>query len=363
MDTITDLVENLSKRKIKTLINDPVKTAEAVNLIYVSDTSPGITRKKSGNFFNYFLAEEKIKDKEVLSRIKSLVIPPAWDNVWICALPNGHLQVTGLDVKKRKQYRYHPSWNHLRNHTKFFRMIQFGNVLPSIRLQVEKHLSMPGLPFEKVMSTIVSLMERTNIRVGNNIYEKLYGSFGITTLKDKHVDVKGQIMRFCYKGKKGVEHDISLKNKKLAGIVQKCRDIPGKELFQYYDDQGIRKPIDSGMVNDYIKNISGQDFTAKDFRTWAGTVHAFLAFKDLGLGDTEIDTKKKIVEALDKVALQLGNTRTVCKKYYVHPVVISLFESRNIEKYFNQLDKIEVDDDKSGLTPDEKIIMKILENQ
>lgn len=363
MDTLTDLVENLSKRKIKTIINDPVKTAEAVNLIYVSDTSPGIIRKKKGSNFYYLMGGEKIKDKNELARIKSLVIPPAWENVWICALHNGHLQVTGLDVKKRKQYRYHPAWNQLRNHTKFFRMLQLGNVLPTIRLQVEKHLSLPGLPFEKLMATIVSLMERTNIRVGNNIYEKLYGSFGLTTLKDKHVDIKGHNMRFCYKGKKGVEHDISLKNKKLAGIVQKCKDIPGKELFQYYDEEGSRRPIDSGMVNDYIKLICGQDFTAKDFRTWAGTVHAFLAFKDLGLGETDSDTKKKVVEALDKVAAQLGNTRTVCKKYYVHPVVISLYENRNIEKYFKQLDEIEADDDKSGLTADEKIIMKILENQ
>ena len=361
-DTLTDLMENLSKRKIKTIINDPVKTAEAVNLIYVSDSSPGITRKRTGKSFSYLLGEEKIKDKSELHRIKSLVIPPAWENVWICTLHNGHLQVTGLDVKKRKQYRYHPSWNHLRNHTKFFRMLQFGNVLPAIRLQVEKDLALPGLPVEKVMATIVSLMERTNIRVGNNLYEKLYGSFGLTTLKDKHVDVKGHSMRFCYRGKKGIEHDISLKNKKLAGIVQKCKELPGKELFQYYDEDGTRRPIDSGMVNDYIKLITGEDFTAKDFRTWAGTVHAFLAFKELGFGESEGETKKKIVEALDRVATQLGNTRTVCKKYYVHPVVISLYESRSIEKYFKQLDEIEANDDKASLTADEKIIMKILEN-
>ncbi|MEP7165600.1 MAG: DNA topoisomerase IB [Ferruginibacter sp.] len=361
MDTI-ELIEQLPKSKIKKIINDPVKTAEAINLVYVNDTVPGIIRKKRGKNFNYFIEEKKLADKNEIKRIKSLVLPPAWENVWICSLHNGHLQATGLDVKKRKQYRYHPDWNRLRNHTKFYRMLEFGKSLPSIRLQLEKDLAGKDLSQEKVLAAIVMLMERTNIRVGNNVYEKLYGSFGLTTLKDKHVEIKGNSIRFSFKGKKGVQHDISLKNKKLSSIVQSCKDIPGKELFQYYGEAGGTHSIDSGMVNEYIKRLSGSDFTAKDFRTWAGTVNAFLAFKEIGFAETETAAKKNIVEALDRVAEQLGNTRTVCKKYYVHPVIISMYESKGLEKYFKELEAISVNDSKADLTSDEKIIMKILGN-
>lgn len=361
MSDIT-VIEDLSKKQLEKIINDPIKTAEAVHLVYVNDTVPGIVRKKQGGHFSYLFQEKKVKDKNEIKRISGLVIPPAWENVWICALQNGHLQATGLDVKQRKQYRYHPYWNTLRNHTKFYRLLQFGKVLPSIRLQIEKDLSLPGLPQAKILATIVSLMERTNIRVGNNIYEKLYGSFGLTTLKDKHADIRGGTVKFSFKGKKGVHHNISLKNKRLANIVQKCKDIPGKELFQYYDEEHNRHSIDSGMVNEYIKNICREDFTAKDFRTWAGTVNAFLAFKEMGLAENDTAAKKNIVAAMDKVAENLGNTRTVCKKYYVHPLIISLYENKSINKYFTQLDKIEVDDNKADLTGDEIIIMKILEN-
>lgn len=362
METAPGVLENISKKKIKKIINDPVKSAEAVNLVYVTNDSPGIKRHKHGKAFSYYIEDKKIADKAEIQRIKKLVLPPAWEDVWICLLHNGHLQATGVDVKKRKQYRYHPAWNALRNHTKFYRMLQFGEVLPKIRLQLEKDLSQPGMPVEKILATVVSLMERTNIRVGNNVYEKLYGSFGLTTLKDNHVQVNGNHLKFSFKGKKGVQHDISIRNKKLAAIVLRSKEIPGKELFQYYDEQGDRHSIDSGMVNEYIRNISGEDFTAKDFRTWAGTVNAFLAFKEMGIAETESEAKKNIVEALDKVALQLGNSRTVCKKYYVHPLILSLYENKNIEKYFNQLDAIEKDDNKSDLTVDEKIIMKILES-
>ncbi len=352
----------LSKKKVERILHDPAKSAQAVNLVYVSDTSPGILRVKRGKSFNYLVGSKPLKDKKALQRIKSLVIPPAWENVWICTLDNGHLQVTGTDVKKRKQYRYHALWNTLRNHTKFYRLHEFGKALPAIRLQLEKDLALEGLPYDKVMATVVSLLERTNIRVGNNLYEKLYGSFGLSTLKDKHVKIEGSTLRFSFKGKKGVQHDIDLKSKRLAAIVKQCRDIPGQELFQYYDDQGTRHSIDSGMVNEYIKQRSGGDFTAKDFRTWAGTVQAILAFKELGMFDTQTEAKKKIVEALDKVSKQLGNTRTVCKKYYVHPVVISLYETNTLESYFSQLEKLEADDNVSGLTAEEKLLMQILEN-
>jgi DNA topoisomerase-1 len=240
-------------------------------------------------------------------------------------------------------------------------MNDFGKVLPSIRLQLEKDLSEPGMPMKKVLAAVISLMERTKIRVGNNMYEKLYGSFGLTTLKDKHVKIEGNKLKFSFKGKKGVLHDVNLKNKKLSNIVKQCRDIPGKELFQYYDENGEKRSIDSGMVNEYIRQISGSDFTAKDFRTWAGTVQAFLALREIGCCDTQAETKRRIVEVLDSVSGQLGNTRTVCKKYYVHPLILTLYESKKIEKYIKELDEIEVNDNKADLTPEEKIVMKILE--
>jgi DNA topoisomerase I len=362
MQQTAEAVIQLSKRKISSILKDAAKCAEAVNLVYVTNLDPGITRVRKGKTFEYYFGNKKITSEEELLRIKKLVIPPAWENVWICKLPNGHLQATGVDVMKRKQYRYHPLWNSLRNQTKFFRMLEFGKSLPTMRLQLEKDIALPGLPVEKVLATVVSLMERTNIRVGNCFYEKLYGSFGLTTFKDKHVNIQGNEIRFSFKGKKGVQHDISLKNKKLSNIVKKCKDIPGKELFQFLDENGDRKSIDSGMVNEYIKKISGGDFTAKDFRTWAGTVHALLAFKELGFGDTQTESKKKVVAALDTVSKLLGNTRNVCKKYYVHPVIISLYEDKSLDKYLAELDHIEKDDDKTALTSEEKVLMKILQS-
>lgn len=356
--------QSLSKRKIKAISKDPEKTAAAIDLMYVHDTEPGIARVKSGNIFTYKLDGKKVANKAVLERIKSLVIPPAWENVWICARDNGHLQATGIDIKKRKQYKYHPHWNALRNHTKYYRLLEFGNALPAIRAQLQKDLSLPGLPVEKVLALVVVLMEQTNIRIGNNFYEKLYGSFGLTTLKDKHVVINGNLTKFIFKGKKGVEHDISLKNKKLSALVKRCRDIPGKELFQYYDEQGNRHPVDSGMVNNYIKKISGTNFSAKDFRTWSGTLHAFKAFQELGTFENETEKKKKIVEALDMVASQLGNTRTVCKKYYVHPAIISLYENNAIVKYADALPAITSNDEiRTEVMPEELVILKILKTQ
>ena len=361
MDTDIEQILHLPQKKLEAIVHDAVKAAKAVSLVYISDSAEGIKRIKKGKSFSYLLKEKPVDDEDTLQRIKSLVIPPAWENVWISPMDNGHLQATGTDALQRKQYRYHPLWNALRNHTKFYRLHEFGKTLPAIRLQLEKDISLPGLPVEKVLATAVSLMERTNIRVGNNLYEKLYGSFGMTTLKDKHVKVEGAKIRFTFIGKKGVSHDINIKSSKLAKIVKQCRDIPGKELFQYYDAEGNRKSIDSGMINNYIHQISGGEFTAKDFRTWAGTVQAILAFKELGFFDTQTETKKKIAEALDIVAKHLGNTRTVCKKYYVHPLIVSLYENQELKNYTADLDKIEEDDNKAGLTGEEKVLMKILE--
>jgi DNA topoisomerase-1 len=359
-----DLIAKISPAKIIKIMKDPVKSAKAVKLVYTNDGETlGISRRKRGKNFTYFLGDEKVKDKEELERIKKLAIPPAWEDVWICALENGHLQATGIDAKRRKQYRYHPVWNALRNHTKFYRMLQFGETLPTIRLQLEKDLSRRNLDKRKVLALVVSLMERTNIRIGNNIYEKLYGSFGLTTLKDKHVNITGQKIKFSFKGKKGIYHDIDLKNRKLAKAVKNCRDIPGKELFQYYDEDGKRHAIESGMVNEYIKEISGEDFTAKDFRTWSGTVNALIAFKEIESSaepEEKTTQKSKIKKAIELVACELGNTSTVCRKYYIHPLIINLYESDSIKKYLEELDDIEVDDGKSGLTKEEKIVMKIL---
>lgn len=356
------VIVQLPNHKIKSILGDPEKSAKAINLVYVRDSEKGIKRIRKGKHFAYVLQEIKVKDALVLKRIKSLIIPPAWEDVWICNLENGHLQATGIDIKKRKQYKYHNLWNSLRNHTKYYRMLQFGKALPAIRLQVEKDLAKQGLPAEKVLALAVSLMEFTNIRVGNDTYEKLYGSFGLTTLKDKHVSINGDEIIFSFKGKKGVHHELNLRHKRLAKLVKACRDIPGKELFQYYTKDSEKRSIDSGMVNDYIKEISGGDFTAKDFRTWAGTVHAFLAFKQLGGFDSDTEAKKKVTEALDIVSRHLGNTRNVCKKYYVHPAILSLYENKSLEKYLKELDKISVNDNKADLTSEEKIVMKILEN-
>ena len=360
-DVAVDLPK-LSKRKLRSIVKDEEKTAMAANLIYVSDKDEGIERRKKGEKFAYYFKGEIIKDDEELLRIKHLVIPPAWEKVWICKLENGHLQATGYDTKNRKQYRYHPNWNALRNHTKFYRLHDFGKALPAIRLQLEKDLSMPGLTERKVLAAVVSLMERTNIRIGSAFYEKSYGSYGLTTLKDKHVRFEGNAVTFTFTGKKGVSHNIKLKNKKLSQIIKKCRDIPGKELFQYYDEEENRHSIDSGVVNNYIREISNANFTAKDFRTWAGTVQAFLVLKEIGGSESATEAERNIVQALDIVAEKLGNTRTVCKKYYVHPLILSLYENKSLEKYYNQLDEIEKDDGKTGLTVEEEVLMKILES-
>lgn len=413
---------SLSLRKIKSIKDDPQKSAEAVNLVYVNDQQPGIHRIRKDDQFHYLCGKKKLRDKKTLERIKKLAIPPAWEEVWICSIDNGHLQATGFDVKKRKQYRYHPLWNSLRNHTKFYRLHEFGKSIPLIRQQVEKDLSLKGLPVEKVLAAVVCLMEQTSIRVGNNLYEKLNGSFGLTTLKDKHVKISGDKMQFIFKGKKGVSHNVSLKSKRLAKIVKACRDIPGKELFQYYDHDGNHKCIDSGMVNNYLKSITGKDFTAKDFRTWSGTVHSLIAFKEITIcstlennaednakasikdrnNDNRKDwrkhSRKKIAEendsqtaanitldqassstttstltkaeikshillVLDHVAAHLGNTRTVCKKYYVHPAIIELYENCRLHPYLNQLDDNETNHADDQLTCEERLLMTILEKE
>jgi len=346
------------RRKLKGLLKDAEKTAEVINLVYVSDKDAGIQRIKQGKGFSYVKGGKKIRDKKTLLRIRQLVLPPAWKEVWICANADSHLQATGIDARGRKQYRYHRLWTEFRNQTKFYQLLEFGKKLPCIREQLEKDLALPGLPLEKVLAAIVTIMQHTNIRIGNSMYEKLYGSFGLTTLKDKHVSLNGSQVKFSFKGKKGVFHEIHLKSRKLAAIIKKCKDIPGQELFQYYDEAGERKAIDSGMVNNYIRTISGCAFTTKDFRTWMGTVMAIECLKEIGAADTETEAKKKIAEALDAVAKKLGNTRAVCKKYYVHPNILELYTARALDKYFSQ----EIAE-KDGLSPCEMLLIKILESK
>ncbi len=348
----------IKKSSLKKLGTDPVATAKAARLVYINGYEKGIIREKKGKGFTYKYQNKIIKDKATLSRIQSLVIPPAWTNVWICTLANGHLQATGIDLKNRKQYKYHPLWNEVRDKTKFYRLLELGKILPIIRKRVQHDLALPGLPKEKVLAAVITLMEKTGIRIGNEAYEKLYGSFGLTTLKDKHATIRGGQVKFTFRGKKGVEHCVTLKNKKLAKIVSECRDIPGQELFQYVDEEGKRQVIESGMVNERIKEIASAEFTAKDLRTWCGTVTALVAFQEMGSFETQTEGKKKILDVLDKVAEQLGNTRSICKKYYVHPGLLELYEVGKL-----QLDNKQVTgQDNKGLLAEEKLLMKILKN-
>ncbi len=351
---------DISHKEFLKLDKDYSQTAKAADLIYVNDKSPGISRIKKADSFIYQFNDKPVTDEKQLERIKKLAIPPAWTNVWISFKENGHIQATGLDVKNRKQYRYHSLWHTLRNETKFHRLFEFGRLLPTLRLKLEEDFARKDLSEEKVMATVVSLMERTYIRIGSNDYEKLYGSYGLTTLKDKHVKIAGDKLLFSFKGKKGIDHDITIRNRRLAKAVQACRDIAGKELFQYYDADGNKKSIDSGAVNQYIKEASGEDFSAKDFRTWAGTINILQAFKTIGVAESESESKKNIVAALDEVSKKLGNSRTVCKKYYVHPGIIKSYEDRTLDKYLKELDDIEKPDELTGLTSQERVLMKIL---
>ena len=350
---------NRLQKKLEKIGSDPKSTAKAVGLRYSLSSDKGYYRKRKANGFTYIdETGAQIKDKEALERIKTLVIPPAWENVWISPYENGHLQVTGTDVKGRKQYRYHPDWNKIRNQSKFFRLRRFALALPHIREQVEKDLKRSGLPYEKIVALVVKLIELTNIRIGNDAYKKLYGSFGLTTLRDRHVKFDGATVMFDFVGKKGVKHKIKLQSRRMANLVKKCQDIPGQELFQYLDDAGHRHTIGSGDINNYLKEISGEDFTAKDFRAWAGSLNALCAFNELGEFENVTDFKRKVVNVLDSVAEKLGNTRTVCKKYYVHPTVVAAYEKGTLWKY-----KITEVNNDGELNPSEKALLELLSTE
>ena len=313
--------------------NDPAMAAAAASLTYVTANGSGIKRIRRGRGFSYIKNARPIRDPGTLARIRSLVIPPAWQEVWICDNPDGHLQCTGIDIKGRRQYRYHPAWNALRNDTKFHRLLLFGKALRPLRKKLRAHLREKDWSKQKVLAAAVSIMDKTGLRVGSTFYEKQNGSFGLSTLKNRHLKISGNQLRFCFKGKKGIDQEVSLRSVRLARIIAKCREIPGKELFQYIDDSGQRHGIRSEDINDYIKEISGTSFSSKDFRTWIGTLTCAVHLLKTGTAETEQQTHENILQALDQVAKTLGNTRAVCKKHYVHPLIPSLYESGRLLQY------------------------------
>jgi len=309
-----------------TVLAESVEAAEDAGLRYVSDDQPGFSRKRKGEEFEYFDTKGKpIRDEQRLLRIKRLAIPPAWTDVWICPSPNGHIQATGRDARRRKQYRYHERWREIRDENKYDRLINFGKALPKIRRRLKKDLALSGLPREKVLATIVQLLERSLIRVGNEEYARENKSFGLTTMQDRHVDVKGSKLRFRFRGKSGRQHEVDVTDRRVAKIVLKLQDLPGQDLFQYLDDEGNVCEITSQDVNDYLRKITGEDFTAKDFRTWAGTVLAAIALSAAGEFETKKQAKTNIKNAIEAVAKILGNTPAICRQCYIHPIVLETY--------------------------------------
>ena len=304
----------------------PEHSARAAGLRHVTDARPGIRRQKLGGGFRYLDAQSRIlRDAETLTRIRSLAIPPAWTDVWISPDERGHVQATGRDARTRKQYRYHFRWREVRDETKYDRMIAFATALGKIRRRTKLDLARPGLPREKVLAAAVQLLEKTLIRVGNEEYARANGSFGLTTLHNRHVDVRGRRVTFRFRGKSGREHVIDLADPRLAAVVRRCRELPGQELFAYFDDAGEIQRIGSADVNDYLREISGSDFTAKDFRTWAGTLLALQALRERPAFSTLAEGKRNVAAAIESVARTLGNTKAVCRKSYIHPALLDAY--------------------------------------
>jgi DNA topoisomerase I len=350
--------------KMEELCADPAAAAKSAGLRYVSDTRPGITRQRRGKNFAYFDADGKqIKGEDELRRIKALAIPPAWTEVWICPLPDGHIQATGRDQKGRKQYRYHARWRATRDETKYGKMVAFARALPRIRERTERDLSLPGLPREKVLAAVVRLLETTLIRVGNEEYARQNRSYGLTTMRDSHVSVNGSTIKFKFRGKSGVFHTIDLSDRRLAKIVKSCRDIPGQELFQYVGEGGEAEAIGSADVNEYLREVAGEEFTAKDFRTWAGTVLAAIALQEFREFDSAAQAKKNVVRAIESVAERLGNTPSVCRKSYVHPLVLDLYLEGTLLQAFEQLAERELRENLGRMRPEEAAVLAILQQR
>ncbi|NEU08670.1 DNA topoisomerase IB [Flavihumibacter sp. R14] len=334
---------------------------EDTGLRYVSGSTAGITRKKTAQGFVYLdKSGQKIRDENVLERIRKLVLPPAWTEVWIADKANAHLQATGIDAAGRKQYRYHNEWSRRRNDTKYFRLLEFGSKLPDFRKNILKDLRRRELDERKVLAISVNVMQKTLIRVGNEEYKQLYGSYGLTTLRDRHVKIEGNTIKLRFVGKKGIEHEIKLNDKALARLVKKCRDIPGQELFQYYIPGGERRSIDSGKINSYIREVSCCDFTAKDFRTWSGTLEALRQLACFEYPVNETLRKKNINTALDEVSARLGNTRTICRKSYVFPALLEAYLDGSLKTYLRKINRAAGTSELKTLDHDEKVLLSFL---
>ena len=361
-DTTTDNTTNITDNTTA----DPAASAEAAGLCYVSDEEPGYRRKKWGKGFTYEKPGggrlgKKGKDKKVRARIDALAIPPAYTDVWICTSPDGHIQATGRDDRGRKQYIYHPKWREARERAKYDRMIAFGKTLPKIRERVARDMAQPGLPKDKVLAAVVELLETTLIRVGNAEYAEENASYGLTTIRKKHAEVSGQKVVFDFTGKSNKEWHVELKNKRLAKIVKECLETPGYELFKYIDEAGERHDVGADDVNDYLKRVTEEDFTAKDFRTWAGTVLTAVALQETEAG-TEKESKKNVVAAIKRVAERLGNTPAVCRQSYVHPDVIDAYMEGSLPEVLKgdvskTLQKVE------GLNPEEASVWVFLQER
>jgi DNA topoisomerase-1 len=344
---------------------DPREAAEAAGLTYVSDERPGIRRRRAGTGFSYLDPKgTKVTEPRTLKRIRRLAIPPAWTEVWICPTPNGHIQATGRDAKGRKQYRYHPAFREVRDSTKYERVLAFAQSLPALRAKIREHMALRGLPREKVLATVVYLLENTLIRVGNDDYARQNRSYGLTTLKDRHVEVDGAELRFAFKGKSGKTWNLSFRDRRVAKIVKACQELPGQELFQYVDGDGNRQDVTSGDVNAYLREISGQDVTAKDFRTWAGTVLAALALREFEAFDSQAKAKKNVRAAIERVASRLGNTPTICRKCYVHPEILSSYmETAAMPLELKEQVESALRDDLASLRPEEAAVLSLLEGR
>ncbi|MHA6247927.1 DNA topoisomerase IB [Pontibacter sp. CAU 1760] len=348
------------KNEVHELYADPTKSAAWAGLRYTTDERPGYGRKKAGKgFFFIDEKEQRVTDEKVLERLNKLVIPPAWSEVWICKSPKGHLQATGRDDKGRKQYIYHPQWQEARSLTKFGRMIEFGRKLPKLRERIEEDMNSRKLDRRKVTALVLLLMDNALIRIGNRHYAKSNKSYGLTTLRDKHVKIDGSNIQFSFRGKKGVEHEIGLQDRRLARLVKKCRDIPGYDLFQYYDENGERQTLESGDVNEYLREATEEDFTAKDFRTWGGTVKMVECLERVMDGKEEMEKEKCVREAVKEVAKGLGNTPTVCTKYYIHPEVVNMFKEDKLLKYLAK--HRETDSTTEHLSNTEAFVLKMLQ--
>ena len=347
-------VKSRRRPRLRRIALDPGEAADAAQLRYVSDVRPGIVRVRHGRSFRYIGADgDHVDDLPTLRRIRSLAIPPAWTDVWICPVAHGHIQAVGRDARGRKQYRYHARWRVVRDEAKFDRVIQFGRALPAIRERVEKDLDRAGLPREKVLASVVRLLETTLIRVGNAEYARDNGSYGLTTLRTRHVTVEGARLRFEFRGKGGKRHTVDVSDRRLARVVRRCQDLPGHELFQYLDEEGQRQAIDSADVNAYLREIAGEEFTAKDFRTWGGTVLAALALAE---PSDEGDTRRRLTAAIAEVAARLGNTPAICRKCYIHPDVVAAHGDDSLAAAMGGRPS-------GGLSAEEAAVLRLLERR